>query len=294
VRKIFAPYNHLTMTRRTLLGIAGIAVVIALAVAGLARWGLHGPAHPDPAACLRLATHAERAQCLDPYFHEAVRSGLTRETLHSLTDFVRAGVLDDCHQLAHDFGHIAFEVTGRLPIALREGSAACLNGYYHGVVEAAVQQAATEGKLRIVELCKGVRPGGPAYDACVHGLGHGLMHVFNDVLRSLQGCSELADDYARDRCVGGVYMQNSMRYLDLDDAGYRAAAPRACDDLALPPDDLAQCFGQIGEIAMFYYRHDLHAALEICRAVGSGGDAAACERGAREELETSRLERRPG
>jgi len=276
------------------MGIAGIAAVIALAAAGLARWGLHGPAPPDPAACLRLASHAERAQCLDPYFHDAVRSGMTRAALRTLTDFVRAGALDDCHHLAHDFGHIAFEETGRLPIALREGGADCLNGYYHGVVEAAVHQAAMEDKLQIAELCKGIRPGGPAYDACVHGLGHGLMHVFNDVMRSRQGCGELADDYARDRCVGGVYMENSMRYLDLDDAGYRAVAPRACDGLALPPAELERCRGQIGEVAMFYYRHDLPAALGICRVVGSGAEAAACERGAREELATSRLERRPG
>jgi hypothetical protein len=282
------------ITRRTMMGIAGIAVVIALAVAGLARWGVHGPPPPDPAACLRLATHVEQAQCLDPYFHYAIRSGLTRETLRTLMDFVRTGVLDDCHYLAHVFGQVAFEVSGRLPIALREGSADCLNGYYHGVVEAAVQQAAMEGKLQIAELCKGARPGGPAYDACVHGLGHGLMRVYNNVLRSRQECGKLANDYARDRCIGGVYMQNSMQYLNLNDAGYRAAAPHACDGLALPPDDLAQCFGQIGEIAMFYYRHDLPAALEICRAVGSGGDAAACERGAREELETSQLERRTG
>lgn len=277
-----------------MMGVAGIAAVIALAVAGLARWGVRGPAHVDPAACVRLATHAEQARCLDPYFHDAVRSGLTRATLRTLSDLVRAGRLDDCHHLAHDFGHVAFDAFGRLSTALQEGNGACLNGYYHGAVEAAVHRASMQGALRIAELCKELRQGGPAHDACVHGLGHGLMHVFGDVMQSRQTCAGLGDEYARSRCVGGVYMENSMRHLDLDEAGYRAAAPRVCDGLALPPDELAQCHGQIGEIAMFHYRHDLTAASRICRAIGSEADAAACERGAREELTTSQLERRPG
>ncbi|MBI3622064.1 MAG: hypothetical protein HY208_07765, partial [Nitrospirae bacterium] len=39
-RENAAPYNDRTMTRRTMMGVAGIAAVIALAVAGLARWGV--------------------------------------------------------------------------------------------------------------------------------------------------------------------------------------------------------------------------------------------------------------
>ena len=291
----------LTGHRRTMIGLAAVAagiviigaVIWALA-AGPARWTtlrVHGS---NPAECVRLASHAERARCLDPYFHAAARSGRTRTALRALTDLVRAGSLDDCHHLAHDFGHVGFEVQGNLAAAMRAGDASCLNGYYHGVVEAAVHHAAMQGTLEIAGMCAELRNEGAAYDACVHGLGHGLMHVSGDVLQSNRTCATLPDDYARRRCVDGVYMQNSMRYLDLDDAHYRAAAPRACDGLSLPPAELDSCNGQIGEIAMFYYRHDLNAALEICRAIGSGPAAAACERGARDELETSRLEHRPG
>jgi len=285
-----APYNHRTMTRRMKIGLAAVAGLFA--VAGLAQWTMHRSKDSDPAMCIRLATHAERARCLDPYFHAAARSGRTRAALRELMDLVQSGALDDCHHLAHDFGHVGFEVQGTLSAAMRAGDASCLNGYYHGVVEAAVHQAASQGALELTGLCADLRNDGLAYDACVHGLGHGLMHISGgDVIQSRQRCATLSDDYARQRCLGGVYMENSMRYLDLDDAHYRAAAPHACDGLALPPAERDSCNDQIGEIAMFYYRHDLNPALKICQAVGSGPAAKACERGARDELVTSRLER---
>lgn len=278
-----------------MIGLTVVAVAAALAVAGLARWNTKRLQASAPTECIRLATHADRVRCLAPYFHAAARSGQTKAALRTLMDLVRHGELDDCHHLAHDFGHVGFEVQGSLAAAIRAGDAGCLNGYYHGVVEAAVHHAASQGPLEIAGMCTELRGDGPAYDACVHGLGHGLMHVSgDDVMESRQKCATLPDDYARQRCVGGVYMENSMRYLDLDDARYRAWAPHACDGLALPPAERDACIGQIGEIAMFYYRHDLMAALGICRAVGGGPDTSACERGARGELETSKLERRPG
>jgi hypothetical protein len=283
--------------RRLLIGLAAVAAVIAVVVALAAgplqstMRRLHGA---NPAECVRLATHAERARCLDPYFHNAARTGKTRAALRTLMDLVQHGELDDCHHLAHDFGHIGFHVSGSLAAAIRAGDADCLNGYYHGVVEAAVYQDASQGALDVAGMCAELRGDGPAYDACVHGIGHGLMRISGDVERSRKACGALTDDYAQQRCASGVYMQNSMRYLDLDDGHYRAAAPRACDGLPFSPAERDVCNNQIGEIAMFYYRHDLNQALGICGLIGKGPDADSCERGARAEADTSRLERKPG
>ena len=297
MRRKFAHYNH-RVTPQWSIGLAAVAIVAAQtgasAPAEPALKHARHAAQPIPAECVRMATHAEQARCLNPYFHDAVRSGRTRVALGQLADLVRAGTLDDCHHLAHDLGHVGFETQGNLATALRAGGADCLNGYYHGVVEAAVHQAAAQGPLEIGGMCRELRGEAMAYDGCVHGLGHGLMLVYNDVMRARRMCDALPEGYARQRCAGGVYMQNSMRFLDLDDARYRTTAPRACDGLPLPADDRALCNGQIGEIAMFYYRHDLNKALGVCRVIGNRTDAASCERGARTELATSRLERKPG
>lgn len=244
--------------------------------------------------CAKLATHTEQTHCLDPYFQIASRSGTTRAALHTLTELVRVGTLDDCHLLAHDFGHVGFEIQGSLTTAMRTGDASCLNGYYHGVVEAALHHAASEGKFDIANMCGDLRGDDLAYDACDHGLGHGLMHVTGDVMQSRQDCASLPGNYDRHRCVDGVLMENSMRYLDLDDAHYRISAPRACAGLSLSAAELDSCDAEIGEIAMFHYKHDLNAAFEICREIGNSSDDAACERGAREELATSQRARPPG
>lgn len=297
MRREFAHYNH-RVTLQWSIGLAAVAIVAALtgAIASAEPALKHArhAAPPTPAECVRLATHAEQARCLDPYFHDAVRSGRTREALGQLADLVRAGSLDDCHHLAHDLGHVEFDIHGNLPAAIRAGGADCLNGYYHGVVEAAVHRAAAQGPLEIGGMCRELQGEAMAYDGCVHGLGHGLMLVYNDVMRARRMCDALPDRYARRRCVGGVYMQNSMRFLDLDDARYRATAPRACDGLPLPADERALCSGQIGEIAMFYYRHDLNNALRICRLIANRTDEDSCTRGARDELAISRLERKSG
>jgi len=265
-----------------------------LAVASIVWWIRTSSAFSEVADCIRLATHAEQSRCLDPYFQNASRSGKTRAMLRTLTELVRSGTLDDCHLLAHDFGHVGFEVQGSFATAMRAGDTSCLNGYYHGVVEAALHHAASKGRLDIADMCKDLRGDSLAYDACDHGLGHGLMHVYGDVMKSRQDCTSLRSSYDRQRCVDGVLMENSMRYLDLDEAQYLKSAPRACTGLSLSPAELISCNEEIGEIAMFHYKHDLNAAINICRAIGNISDEAACERGAREELVTSQREHPPG
>lgn len=274
---------------RFILGAAAV-----LAVASNVWWIRPSSAFSEVADCIRLATHAEQKRCLDPYFQNASQSGNTRAMLRTLTELVRSGTLDDCHLLAHDFGHVGFEVQGSLATAMRAGDASCLNGYYHGVVEGALHRAASKGKIEIAEMCKDLRGDNLAYDACDHGLGHGLMHVTGDVMKSRQYCTTLPGNYDRQRCVDGVLMENSMRYLDLDDAHYRQSAPRACAGLSLSHAELDSCDEEIGEIALFHYKHDLNAAFEICQAIGNISDDAACERGAREELVTSQRGHQPG
>src|SRR5206468_2613061 len=46
---------------------------------------------------------------------------------------------------------------------------------------------------------------------CVHGLGHGFMGVLdNEVFKSLETCDTLTDDWERESCYGGVFMENTM------------------------------------------------------------------------------------
>lgn len=243
--------------------------------------------------CARLQRHTEQSGCLAALSGDLYRRpGGAREVLRALAGLVQSGVIDDCHRLAHDLGHVAFETGGELLVVMREGDASCLKGYYHGVVEGAVQRAASIGRLDIANLCTGLDEESPAHDGCLHGLGHGVMHQFRDVPSAMQLCASLDDTHARHRCVEGIFMENAMRFLPLADAEYRSRAPRACEGLSLLAAERDLCHEEIGETAMFYYRHDLSLALSLCKEVGSGPGINACERGARHEFDLRRREHR--
>ena|GEM_PF-3740686 len=245
------------------------------------------------ADCVKRGTDTEQTRCLKRYSHDAARSGKTRAALHTLTKFVRTGMLDDCHHLAHDLGHAEFEIQGNFISAIRAGDASCLKGYYHGVVTAAVHHAASMGRLDVAKMCTALDGDDAAYDGCVHGLGHGLMSLFEDMTRARQACASLSGA-AVGRCIDGLFMENAMRYIDLSEEDYRRSAPRACDRPTLPKAEVDLCNMEIGEIAMFHYRHDLPAALELCRAIEDRSASGACEQGARQELKTWERGRQEG
>ena len=44
---------------------------------------------------------------------------------------------------------------------------------------------------------------------CLHGLGHGSMYVLgNELFEALRVCDALTDEWERDQCSGGVFMEN--------------------------------------------------------------------------------------
>lgn len=259
-----------------------------------------GAASEETLACISLGSNPERARCLEPSFRSAVQSGNTAAALAEMIELFQSGLIDDCHMFAHHLGHVAFEEVADFVPAMRAGGPRCANGYYHGVVESALHNPSAAGhehhtQLDISRFCSPFRRESKIYDGCVHGLGHGLMHRFgHDVLQSLDMCKQLSGDYERERCQGGVFMENSMQYLELDEELYQQMAPAACSGLPLSRDLLELCYDQIGEVAMFYYEHDLARATELCAAIEESWGRSACTEGAQDELETINLERKGG
>ncbi|HWK88818.1 MAG TPA: hypothetical protein VNP72_02450, partial [Longimicrobium sp.] len=51
------------------------------------------------------------------------------------------------------------------------------------------------------------------YFQCAHGMGHGLMAVHeNHVPMSLEACDQATDDFVRESCYGGVFMENVVNF----------------------------------------------------------------------------------
>lgn len=285
-------------TRWVALGLAAAALGVVAFVGYQLRFN-RSPI--DPQACAGLSPPSERANCLEPYLQQAVRAGNTGAALARLEELFQSGVFDDCHMLAHQLGHITYAVGGNLSQAMRAGDARCAGGYLHGVIEASMHGPGDPSgheqhqALDIASICTQFRDDSSTYDGCVHGLGHGAMQRSgNDVGQSLQDCDRLPRGYEQRRCRGGVFMQNSMQHLDLDEDRYRQVAPRGCDGMAISRDLLEMCYDQIGEVAMFYYQHDLTRATAICNAVQDRAGREFCLHGAREELRTVTNNRKQG
>lgn len=121
--------------------------------------------------------------------------------------YVRAA----CHQLGHRIGRAAGATSG--VDAFADGDPVCGSGYYHGVIEAVMEEiGAGAAVARATSVCAELRTGdrySPDHANCTHGMGHGFMDVLGrDVFRSLDGCDALAEQWERDNCYGGVFMEN--------------------------------------------------------------------------------------
>jgi hypothetical protein len=260
------------------LGI-GICALAVLAGPGTAR-----PAQRVrlPSDCLRRSTEPGVAKCLRPTFQSAAATGRVGATLDALDEAVQRGRLDDCHALAHELAHVVVARVRRVDRALALGGSQCSDGYQHGVVEAAAGVGAgpsTCARRRSEEL----------RDACHHALGHRyLIATRYDVRAALARCRERLRGEPAERCTDGVMMQNSMQFMRLGAALYALHAPHACDGLHLHGRLRATCYEEIGEVAMFVFRHRLPGARRVCARVATAYGRRACNAGARAELELSR------
>lgn len=267
-------------------------VVLSVTLAGCT--GLGTPREPTAAvveptleACFAATEPAALFACAQPYLEAAARE--PRALLVKLADARANGTIDDCHMLAHHLGHEAFDAHGDVVETLRAGSAACFKGYYHGVVEAGIAARARAGNTDVARLCDAARDDADLWDGCVHGVGHGLMwRSEGDVLGSLRLCEALGED-ARGRCQAGVLMENSLQLLAKPESEYARLAPAACDGLALPEQHREACAEQIGEVAMFRYRHDETRANAVCAAIPDEAMRAPCQRGVANEAEAARM-----
>lgn len=128
-----------------------------------------------------------------------------------------------CHQITHAIGRQAAETAKDVASAYSEGDSFCWSGYYHGVMEAIIRKiGVAHVAAQVPVICQPLKQAQPYsfyHYNCVHGVGHGIMDVKQgDLFASLTLCDAFTDQWERESCYGGVFMQNVMDELD-DDHG---------------------------------------------------------------------------
>jgi hypothetical protein len=119
----------------------------------------------------------------------------------------------NAHALAHGLGISAY----RSPETLAATFAGCtpsqMSGCYHGVVQGYFLSLKSAGKpvgrAELDGVCAPHRPSPFLFFQCAHGMGHGLMALHaNDVPMALDACDEASENFIRESCYGGVFMEN--------------------------------------------------------------------------------------
>jgi len=193
---------------------------------------------PDP-SCVQEGR--EDFKCYKAYYHNLVATeGVAKAFVDLKARYVSSSVVrSECHQITHVIGREGAKLAGGVGKAFTEGDPMCWSGYYHGVMEEVLKGVGKEALgAKINDICSDI-PGKDKYSFgyynCVHGLGHGVMQLFDgNLFASLKACDLLSGEWEQSSCGGGVFMENIMiesrggvsQYLKKDDLIYPCnAAP---------------------------------------------------------------------
>lgn len=129
------------------------------------------------------------------------------KTLDKLLKDTGNGANTDCHQESHNIGRIAYQLFGSE--AFTHGSSVCHSGYYHGMIEQFFQEEGNDQfPQKTDEICSNFKTSFSRFE-CLHGIGHGIMAYLDyDLPLAIDECQTLKDDYSKESCYGGVFMEN--------------------------------------------------------------------------------------
>jgi hypothetical protein len=211
------------LLRRTFLCIVIGTGLAASAAAQESAQGRPAPGGDVPSretvkACFKSTGTAE---CLDDLFREFLQTRSTLEALQLVQRFEAedGDLRRDCHPIVHAIGRETFRLTGNIHNSFSACDQTCHSGCYHGSVERFLRgddvytqtskhPSQAELKQKAAAACDSGSPLRLRFQ-CLHGLGHALMFFSAyDLDRSLEACDALADDWSRQSCYGGVFMEN--------------------------------------------------------------------------------------
>lgn len=225
--------SGLPSRKRTIWLLAALVVpVLALGTFAVVKLGT---GDPDPAATDILNPHPaagpfaldgtaveqcpgadDERRCFEQAFgNVAYRvGGKEALALMARTETAQPAVKAGCHRIAHTIGAaVLVRMKGDVGAALADGDSTCWSGFYHGLLERALAPARSTEELGglISTLCDPSKQSWPPFThyQCLHGLGHGLMLRTGYALDpSLAMCTRLPDQWSRQSCDGGVFMES--------------------------------------------------------------------------------------
>ncbi len=120
----------------------------------------------------------------------------------------------DAHVYAHHIGIEAYALSASVAETFAGCSDMYSSGCYHGVIQAYFEDEGAVDSASVNGLCEPYKGGGQSrwiLFQCLHGMGHGLtMHHDHHLVRALEACDLLTENWDRRSCYGGAFMENVM------------------------------------------------------------------------------------
>jgi len=156
----------------------------------------------------------DRRDCYERMLAPVAGSRGPKEALAILTQLTTmdGAVRADAHDYAHAIGVAAFRAHKDVAKVFPDCGVEFQSGCYHGVIQAFFMDRGATDSASVRAVCSPwTAPAvyGWLRFQCTHGLGHGLTMVLDhDLPEALGKCDLLVDDWDRDACYGGAFMEN--------------------------------------------------------------------------------------
>ncbi|GAB0174971.1 MAG: hypothetical protein HHAS10_08500 [Candidatus Altimarinota bacterium] len=179
----------------------------------------------------------------------------------------------NCHDMAHDLGHRAYEYYG-FSRAMTFGTGVentsvddiCAGGYMHGILEELflhhkeLQKTPEKVCASVNELHKG---------SCYHGVGHGVMFAMKrNISNSLASCRTISNQTYVYRCFEGVWMEmfwGDTGHAGADSLGWNQDRPfDRC--IKAEQDEKPTCFLYAHLGYLRYHSGDFTGVIRFCTA----------------------------
>ena len=293
----------MTRSRRAALAATLIAAVVLALVVRKQLWRAGSPDVPEASAAelgtgtdsIALAKAAlascskmtgDKIPCYEKHLIPLVDRGGPKLAMGTLMQVANGDieVRGFGHVYAHAIGMHAFDADKNVERTFSSCTDAFQSGCYHGVIEAYFASTGKVDSQSVRDLCvPWSQPGvyGWLRFQCAHGLGHGLtMHYEHNLVSSLKGCDLLVEDWDRQSCYGGAFMENvvdatephhgmpgmdmpeekrSFKQIDKSDFNYPCTI--------LPDRYLTTCYQNQVSIIMFFDDHKMPQVAKDCMNV---------------------------
>lgn len=180
-----------------------------------------------------------------------------------------ADIQREGHVYAHGIGIAAYQTPETVSRTFSLCTVEFQSGCYHGVIQGYFADSrASAGGLgpdKLNALCRDYRSPEKRWlqFQCAHGMGHGLMAIEDhDLLRSLDTCDVLAEEFEKQACYGGAFMENVINVTSPHHMATTHVAAAGHD-----------AHGDSGHAAAGHEGHDAHAGHDMGQMAGMPGMA---------------------